>query len=201
VKLKFERFEGLTSFSIRGNITVPEVKILQIGLDSLVKQLETPLIVNLVLADIPDVLAPVLLVLKKSLPPQTKHKIHWISTMKNVGDFPTLNAFISRLTGFKHRQIGERLIIDDQIHLLHEEVAQLKVKVLEASGDEAKAHELILQNQILKEQERILKSSITFQKERLKLQTHVPTQDEESVEKLKTVRQELKKAYGMDLDL
>jgi hypothetical protein len=201
VKLKFEHFEGLTSLSVRGDLAGTEVKILQVGLESIVKDLDSPLIVNLVLAKIPEVLAPVLIAIKKTLPGQTTFKIHWISPIKNVGEFPALDTFVSRLTGFKHRQIGERLVLDDQIHELHEKVIALEARLGDVSGDAEKAHEMILRNLALKEQERILKASIHFQRERIKLQTPVPSSNKEVKVKTSEAREAIKKAYGLDFDL
>jgi hypothetical protein len=201
VKLKFERFEGLTSFSVREEISAIDVKILQIGLETIVKSLDSTLVVNLSQAKWPDGLAPVLVAIKKHLPNQTTFKIHWVSPVRGVGDFPAMPTFTSRLQGFKHRQIGERLILDDQIHELAEKLTALQAKVAEVIGDESKAHELILRHRTLKEQERILKETIHTQKERMKLQVHMPTVNEELAEKLPPLIEEVKKAYGMDIEL
>ena len=202
MKLRFERFEGLNSFSVRGEVSAPEIKILQIGLENMVKDLEAPLVVNLTQAKFQDGMAPVLQAIKKNLVPQTQHKIHWISTVKNVGDFPALNAFVTRLTGSKHRQIGERLQLDDQVHELHDRVQKMEARVAETSGDEQKAAELILQNQVLKAQERVLKETLHFQRERMKHQGHTASENpDEVVEKTATAIAEIKKAYGMDFNL
>jgi hypothetical protein len=201
VKLKFERFEGLSSFSVRGEITAAQIKILQIGLENLVKDLDSTLVVNLRLAKIDDSLTPVIQAIKKSLAPPEKIKLHWISSVKGVGDFSTLVVFTSRLTGFKHRQIGERLVLDDEIYELNQQLIELQEKVNGLSGNEDKALAHILENRTLKAQERVLKETIKHQKERLKLQVHIPTVNEELPEKMKVAREALKAAYGVEYDL
>ena len=201
MKLKFERFEGLSCFTIRGEIKASELKILQVGLESLVKDLDSTLVVNFSLATVPEALTASLIAMKKALIPPEKIKIHWISPVKNLGDFPTLPPFTSRLTGMKHRQIGERLNLDDEIYALHEKSVALLAQVAALTGDEEKAHAMILQNRILKEQERILRESIHFQKERIKLQSAVPTLNADLPEKLAAIRTEVQRIFGKDLDV
>jgi len=202
VKLKFERFEGLCSFSIRGVILSTELKLLQVGIEKIAKELDSTLIVNLSLAVVSESLTPVLQAVKKSIQsPDPKIKIHWITSLKNLGDFGTLHAFTSRLTGFKHRQIGERLVLDDLVYRLLEKEQKLQAKVDELSGTEADAHALILKNRSLKEEERILRETVRFQKERMKHQVLIPSENEELGGKRSLVREELKKIYGGDLEL
>ena len=199
MKLKFERFEGLSCFTVRGDVKASELKILQVGLELLVKDLDTTLVVNFSLATVSEAIVAPLLAIKKSLSPPDKIKIHWISPIKILGDFPALPPFTSRLTGMKHRQIGERINLDDEIYALNEKLIHLTAQVAALSGDDNKAQAMILQNRILKEQERILRESTHFQRERMKLQSAVPSLNEELPQKLATVRTEVLRIFGKDL--
>lgn len=201
MKLKFERFEGLSCFTVRGDVKASELKILQVGLELLVKDLDTTLVVNFSLATVSEAIVAPLLAIKKSLSPPDKIKIHWISPIKILGDFPALPPFTSRLTGMKHRQIGERINLDDEIYALNEKLIHLTAQVAALSGDDNKAQAMILQNRILKEQERILRESTHFQRERMKLQSAVPSLNEELPQKLATVRTEVLRIFGKDLDV
>jgi hypothetical protein len=201
VKLKYEQFEGISAFSIRGRIESTQVRLLAIGLETLVKDLQTPLIVNLGLADIDEAYLKTLLELKKILSKSTRQKLHWVGTLKGLCEFKDLGLLFSRLNGFKIRQIGERLKLEGEIHLIYAQVEQVKAQVEKLGGDESNAHKIILENRILREQQRILKNTISLQVERMKLQKLVPTQDSEYAEKVKGALEALKSGYGSDLKL
>ena len=201
MKLRFERFEGLAVFSVRGELSPSDMRILEVGLESLMKDLSFPLVLNLSLAKIQTIVIPTLQGIKKALPSQTDKKIHWISEVKNLGDYPALQAFVSRQNGSKLRQIGERLILEDQIYAFEEKSHLIQEKLSKLSGDEGEAHALIFQNQLLSAQERILKETVHFQKERMKLQVVTPESRPEIKTETTELKLELNKAYGMDLNL
>ena len=201
MKLRFERFEGLSCFSIRESVAPSDLKLLEIGLESLCKNLSETLLVNLNLALVSDSAQPALLAIKKKLPALTTQKIYWVSKTKAVGDFASIELFTSRLTGFKSRQIGERIKLEDDIHFLQEQVHALEAKVIEKGGVADRAQQLILENRIFKAQEAVLKSTIAFQVKRLKAQVKVPTDDDEIEQKIKAALAELKTYYGQDLFL
>ena len=201
MKLRFERFEGLSCFSIRGTVIPADLKILEIGLESLCKDLGETLLVNLNLALVSDLAQPSLLIIKKKLPALTNQKIYWVSKTKAIADFAAIELFTSRLTGFKSRQIGERIKLEDDIHFLQEQVHALETKVIEKGGDADRAQQLILENRILKVQEEVLKATIGFQVKRLKAQVKVPTDDEEIEQKVAAALAELKTYYGQDIPL
>ena len=201
MKLRFERFDGLACFSIRGAIRLEDLRILEIGLETLCKELQETLLVNLSLATVNDSAQAPLIVFKKKLPSLTKQKIYWVSKTKNVGDYNAIEVFTSRLTGFKSRQIGERIKLEDDIHFLQEQVNALEAKVMALGGDADRAQQIILENRILKAQESILKNSIQFQVKRTKIQAKIPLIDEEALQKIDAALGELKTYYSQDLSL
>ncbi len=189
MKLRFERFEGLCCFSIRGPVTPLQHRVLEVGLETLAKSLKEPLVVNMMLAEVSDPSTISFLTeVKKKIAEITKLKIQWITPHKPLGDYAALNIFTSRLTGFKTRQIGERIAMDDDVYELQLKVQKVESRILELGGDHDRARAIILENRVLKEQFRILHESIEFQQARMGKQTRHPSEDEESVLKIKTAQ-------------
>lgn len=206
MKLKYERFEGLGCFSIRGNLSSAQLKIVVIGLESMVHDLEETLLVNLSNAAITDpLIAPALLALKKKLATQSKQKIYWICKEKTVGDFPTTDLFISRLTGFKFRQIGDRIKLDDQLYALSEEVKYCDTKIAELGGDEQNAQKVIIENKVLRAQKRILEEATLWQDHRMKNQAHIASTDPDvttkTAEALKALKEPIKTNFGVEIEI
>jgi|GEM_PF-2391747 len=206
MKLKYERFEGLGCMSIRGFVDEAQFKLLTVGLESIAADLDETLLVNLSNAAFSDAaLLQGLAELKKKVSAHAKQKIYWICTERAIGDFPTTDLFISRLTGFKFRQIGERIRLDDQLYVLAEQVHQCETKIAELGGDEQNASSVILENKILREQKRILEQCIEWQENRLKHQVHVAATDpevpEKTAEALKAAAEAMKTAYGTEVDV
>jgi len=193
MKLKFERFEGISCFSIRGTVELSQIRILAIGLETLVKTLEEPLVVNFTLA--------ILIDLKKLLSKSAKHKVYWIGKGKGLSDFLSLSLLFQRLGGFKLRQIGERLTLEDEIHVLRARVEELKSEVDKLGGDADQAQKIVLENITLKEQNRMLNRITSFMGERMKEQTRSTPSDQEHNQKVTTALEELKTAYGMEIKL
>ena len=201
MKLKFERFEGIACFAIRGNVELSQLRILAIGLETLVKTLEEPLVVNFTLATLDPLYLKPLIDLKKLLAKSTKHKIYWIGKGKGLSDFLALNLIFQRLGGFKLRQIGERLTLEDEIYVLRAQVDELKAEVDKLGGDADQAQKIILENITLKEQNRMLNRTLTFMGERMKEQVRSTPSDPEYTQKVTTALEELKTAYGMEIKL
>jgi hypothetical protein len=201
MKLKFERFEGVACFAIRGNVELSQLRILAIGLETLVKTLEEPLVVNFTLATLDPLYLKPLIDLKKLLAKSTKQKIYWIGKGKGLSDFLALNLLFQRLGGFKLRQIGERLTFEDEIYVLRAQVDELKAEVGKLGGDADQAQKIILENITLKEQNRMLNRTLTFMGERMKEQVRSTPSDPEYTQKVTTALEELKTAYGMEIKL
>ena len=202
MKLKFERFEGLACLSLRGPIEPPHHKVLEVGLETLAKELKETLVVNLRLATFSDAITlPYLIEIKKKISALTQFKIHWISTQRGLGDFSAIDVFTSRLTGSKSRQIGERIHLDDEIYSLQLETLAIEKKILERGGDVDRAQAIILENRTLKEQSRILKQSIVWQEARLKLQSKQISFDSDLESRTQEAEADFKKANTNQVDL
>jgi len=201
MKLKFERFEGISCFAIRGPVELSQLRILAIGLETLVKTLEEPLVVNFTLAKLDPLYLKPLIDLKKLLSKNSNHKIYWIGKGKGLSDFPSLNLLFQRLGGFKLRQIGERLTLEDEISVLLSTVDELKAQVDQLGGDADQAQKIILENITLKEQNRMLSRILSFMGERMKEQVKSTPSDAEYSQKVTTALEELKTAYGMEIKL
>ncbi len=192
--------------SIRGPIDSSHFKLLIVGLESLVNDLEETLLVNLSNAAFSEpVVNQGLIELKKKLGTRTKQKVYWICKEKGIGDFPTTDLFIARLSGFKFRQIGERIKVDDHIYVLAEEVRHCEARILELGGDEQSAQKVIVENKILRAQKRILDETVHWQDYRLKNQVHVPSIDPEEPQKttdaLAALKEPVKGYFGVEVDL
>lgn len=201
MKLKFERFEGLACFSIREQLLPSHMPILQVGLETILKGLQETLVINFSLAHFDENVNQILQATKKGTASLTTQKVFWVSKAKGLGDFATLEIFVTRLNGFKHRQVGERIRLDDDVHVLQSEVKALEAKITALGGDQDRAWKIIVENRVYKEQERILKQSIKWQEDRMKVQAVVPTEDPENATQIGVVKAELKKLYGQDIDL
>lgn len=201
MKLKLERFEGLSCLSIRGHIDSSQHKILEVGVSTICKSLEEALVINLTLAQVDAATIKFLVGLKKKVATLSKFKIHWITPVKEYGDFSTFTVFTSRMTGSKVRHIGERIQLEDEVYALRLQVDAVTAKTLELGGDQHRTEALILENKSMKVQERVLKESIHWQEERMKLQEPSLSADPEFNEKLKSALAELHKLDPNKVDL
>jgi hypothetical protein len=214
VKLKYERYEGLGCLYVRGAVDITQFKLLVVGLDTLAKDLEETLLVNLSAAALDAAIVPTLVQIKKKLSASTHQKIYWVAKDKGVGDFVTIDLFLSRLNGFKFRQIADRIKLEDEVHGLSENQKQLETKEAELGGSAANARAIVLENKILREQKRILEESLVWQRARIALQepvepatklapvgTEEAVPDEELPVKIKNLKAELKKVLGVEVDL
>ncbi len=196
MKLKYEQFEGIGSFTIRGRIEAAQFRLLAIGLESLVKNTPSPLVVNLTLAPFDEAYTKNLIELKKTVQKLSRQKIYWIGKTRGLCDYPEIGLLFSRLGGFKLRQVGERLKLEDDLFGIHEQIESLKRRIEELGGDEDNAHRLILENKILREKLRILSQSVRIQEERMKVHQVTPATDSEHSEKVRTARETIKTGFG-----
>jgi regulator of replication initiation timing len=196
MKLKYEQFEGIGSFTVRGRIEASQFRLLAIGLESLVKNTPSPLVVNLTRAPFDEAYNKNLIELKKTIQKLTRQKVYWIGKVRGLCDYPEIGLLFSRLGGFKLRQVGDRLKLEDELFGLHEQIEVAKKKIDELGGDEDNAHRLILENKILREKLRILSQTVRTQEERMKVQQITSTTDPDHTEKLKTAREAIKTGFG-----
>jgi hypothetical protein len=196
MKLKYEQFEGIGSFTIRGRIEAAQFRLLAIGLESLVKNTPSPLVVNLTRAPFDEAYTKNLIELKKTVQKLTRQKIYWIGKVRGLCDFPEIGLLFSRLGGFKLRQVGDRLKLEDDLFDIHGQLVSIKKRIEELGGDEDNAHRLILENKILREKLRILSQTVRVQEERMKAQQATPVTDTEHVEKVRVARESIKTGFG-----
>lgn len=201
MKLKYERFEGLGCLYVRGPIDDRFGKLLPVGIETISKDLEESLVVNLTLAAIAPTQMPLLVDFKKRIGETTQQKIYWISKDRTIGDFPTIEILVSRMSGAKARQIGERIKADDEVYALTLKTQELQAKILQLGGDEDNAIKLIMENASLKEQKRILETIIRYQMARGKLHVLAPSQDRDIKQKTEEQLELLKQYYGKEIDL
>lgn len=201
MKLKFERFEGIACFSVRGRIELSQLRILAIGLETMIRGLEEPLIVNLSLAEFEPQYVKTLLDLKKILAKNSKQKMHWVGKAKGLTDFLSLNLLFSRLGGFRLRQIGEYLSAQDDLYELTTRSESLKTELDRLGGDGDQAQKIILENTSLKVQNRILSRTLSLLEERMKEQTKSDPSDPEHEQKVNQALTDLKTAYGEEIKL
>ena len=196
MKLKYEQFEGIGSFTIRGRIEASQFRLLAIGLESLVKNTPSPLVVNLTRAPFDEAYTKNLIELKKTVQKLTRQKVYWIGKTRGLCDYPEIGLLFSRLGGFKLRQIGDRLKLEDELFGIHEQIESVKKRIEELGGDEDNAHRLILENKILREKMRILGHSVRIQEERMKTQQVTPNTDSEHAQKISAAREAIKTGFG-----
>jgi hypothetical protein len=201
MKLKFERFEGIGSFTVRGRVELSQFRILAIGLESLVKSIEEPLVVNLTVSEIDPQYVKTMIELKTILSKNSKHKIYWIGKHRGLTDYNDIGLLFSRLGGFKLRQIGERLALDDEVFRLSARIEELKGEIDKLGGEGDQATKIVFENSILKEQNRGLKRAIQFMEARMKGQTRSDASDPEYDQKVKQALDDLKTAYGAEVKL
>ena len=201
MKLKYERFEGLGCLYVRGTVDEKFSKLLQVGVETIAKDLDETLVVNLVQAKIDLSQMKSLLDFKKKVAGTTKQQLYWIAKDRTIGDFQTIDIFITRMSGVKSRQIGERIKSDDVMYDLTTQMQNLQAKILKLGGDEDNVVKLIMENTSLKEQKRILEAVVSYQTARAKVQVLEPSKDEEILPKTNEAYDLLKQYYGKDIDL
>ena len=198
MKLKFEHFEGLSCLTVRDTVTAEQLRLFIVGLDSIAKTLDQTLVINMMLAHHDATVTNVLSQTKKKFSTHAQ-KIFWVGKEKPLADFQNIDLFVSRTPGSKMRQIAEKIKLDDEIYALTEKLKNLenREKEVEASGFDT--HNLILENQIMKEQKRILDECIVWHEQRMGLQKPVLIDNETSASEIAAQTKELVKSLKESL--
>ncbi len=193
MKLKFERFEGLSLLSVRGQIDAHDVQVLKVGLENLMKDLTEPLAINCSIASFDPKISTELQKVKKQTSTLTKQKVFWVTKDRALQDAATPELMVQKLGGSKFRQIGERIKLDDQVFLLHESIkqAEQKLKSHDSSGG-GSLDALIRENAKLRGQDRILKKLSSVIHDRMSHPSH-ETPGTGVVERNLELKAELKK--------
>jgi len=200
MKIQFNRYTELSCFTIRGNIGPNELKMLKLGFDVLFKELEETLVINLVNAEVAPELLPPFIEYKKVLAKLTKQKVFWITKAKGLGDFPKLELLLSRL-GSKARSIGDKIILEDTIYALENEVHFIESQIEQLGFDETSSRKAIQQNNMIKTEKNSLEGCLKWQRKRKPRITKVPSDVEELDLKLKATLEEVLKYLGKIVDL
>lgn len=201
MKIYYNRYTEMSCFTIRGRVGMPEWKMLQLGFDLLFKELEGMLIFNLVHAELqPDVLL-LMMEYKKTIPKFTKQKVFIISKERGLGDFPKVELFLSRFQGSKMRQIGDKIILEDQIYGLELETQAIEAQIQALGFDETSSRKEIQKNNMQKTQKKSLDGCLKWQRLRKAQMQKVPCDIEDLEMKLKSNLEEITKSLGKPIDL
>lgn len=201
MKIQYTRYTELGCFTIRGNIGTNEWKMLRLGFDILFKDLEEMLVINMMQSQIiPDMVTEIV-EYKKTIPKLTKQKVFIISKEKGVGDFPKMELFLSRFQGSKVRQIGDKIILEDQIYALEQETISIEAQIQTLGFDETTSKKEIQKNHMQKTEKKSLDGSIKWQKARKTSMQKVPSSVEDLDVKIKATLEEITKHFGKAPDL
>ena len=175
MKIHFSKFSELSCFTVRESIAKNELKMLKLGFDQLLKDLEEMLVINLVNAQISPEFLPGLIEYKKNISKLTTQKVFWITKEKGLGDAPKLELLLSRFQGSKMRQVCDRIILDDKIYELENEIATVHAQIEKLGFDETTSKKAIQKNTMAKVQKNALDACLKFQKKRQTKMKAVPS--------------------------
>ena len=200
MKIQFSRYTELSCFTVRGKIGPNELKMLQLGFDVLVKELEEMLVINLIHAEVAPEQLPAIIEYKKSMVKLTKQKIHWVTKEKGLGDFPKIEIMISRL-GSKARPIGDKIVLEDTVYGLEQEILFTQTQIEQLGFDETSSRKAIQQNNMVKTEKNALEGCLKWQKRRKTKLQKVPSDVEDLELKLKATLEEVLKFTGKIVDI
>lgn len=201
MKIAYNRFIEMSCFTIREKIGAPELKMLELGLEPIFKELEVMMVVNLVHAKIDPAFLPTVIAFKKKINSLTKQKVFWIAKYKGLGDFPKIDLMLSRFQGSKMRQIGDRINLEDQIYELEAEIATIEAQILKLDFNEAQTKKANQKNELIKMQKDALDACLKFQMKRKTKYKAVPCTIEEYELRVQATIADLQKLTGKTLDL
>jgi hypothetical protein len=201
MKIQYTRYTELGCFTVRGNIGPNEWKMLRLGFDILFKDLEEMLVINMVQTEISSEEVSAIVEYKKLIPKLTKQKVFIISKEKGVGDFTKFELFLSRFQGSKVRQIGDKIILEDQIYALEQEITSIDAQIQTLGFDESTSKKEIQKNYMQKTEKKSLEGCIKWQKLRKMGMHKVPSTVEELDIKIRATLEEIAKYLGREPDL
>lgn len=201
MKLKFERYPGMGCFYVRGQVEADKFKILLIGLDTLIKDQEEPIIIHLGHAQFTPQEIQILAGIKKKMLAAYKITQYWVCSDRAIGEFKTLELFCSRTLNTKTKYIGDRMLLDDEIFLLNEKITSVQNEIGALAGSDESVKKIILENDILKAQKEILDSSLSAQRSRMTQQALRPSDDPEIGNNIAAAHAELVKVAAQEVPL
>ena len=201
MKMHYNRFTDMGCFTIRGEIGPREWKMLQLGFNAYFKDLEEMMVINLVNATISPEVLPEIISFKKGFPNMTKQKELIVSKEKGLGDYPKFEILLTRFQGPKIRQICKRIVLEDEVYVMEQEIADFEQKIKDLGFDEGSAKKEIQKNIMIKTSNRAMEESIRALKNREKNLKPVPCEIEDYEIKLKSALEDIAKAMNKELDL
>lgn len=201
MKIHYHRYSEMGCFTIRGLVGVSEWKMLQLGFNELFKDLQEMFVINMVNAELAPAVVVEIQNYKKLFAKLTKQKVFIISKEKGVGDFPKFELLLSRFQGSKMRQIGDRIILEDQIYILERDIAAVEAQITALGFDENSSKKEIQRNIMVKTQKKSLDGCLKWQRLRKGSMQKVPTELEDLDNRIKANLEELAKALGKQVDL
>lgn len=201
MKIHYNRYTEMGCFTIRGMIGPNEWKMLQLGFNLLFKDMQEMFVINMANADISPEVVPSIQEYKKTIPKLTKHKTFIISKEKGVGDFPKFDLLLSRFQGSKMRQIGDKIILEDQIYLLEKNIAAVEAQIAALGFDENSSKKEIQRNIMAKTMKKSLEGCLKWQRLRKVNMQKVPSDVEDLENRIKANVEEIGKIVGKPVDL
>lgn len=201
MKMHYNRFTDMGCFTIRGEIGPREWKMLQLGFNAYFKDLEEMMVINLTNATMtPEVMAE-MIAFKKSFPNLTQQKVLIVSKEKGLGDFPKFEILLTRFQGPKIRQICRRIALEDEVHVIEQEIEAFEQKIKDLGYDESSAKKEIQKNIMIKTLSRAMDAQIKSLQSHEKNMTAVPTEIEDYDIKVKSALEDIIKALNKEVDL
>ena len=201
MKILYNRYTEFSCFTIRGQIGANEWRMLHLGFDLMFKSLEEMLVINLIHAEIPADVLPQMQEHKKGVAKLTKQKVFFISKEKGLGDFPKFELLLSRFQGSKMRQIGDLIILEDQVYALETEIAATEAKIQHLGFDENSSKVEIQKNYMVKAKKTSLDGCLKWQRLRKVHEQKVPSTVDDLDLKIQSTLEELITVLGKDVDL
>lgn len=156
MKLKYERYPNLSCLYVRGDVDGRNIRVLLVGLDFILKDLEEPLLLHFGNAQIPAAELKILTDLKKKLKDKTKHELIWIAKDRGIGDFMSTDLYFSRNSSSKMRSVATRITLDDQVYLLTESNIATQAKISELGGTAEDVEKVLIETEKLRGQVAVL---------------------------------------------
>ena len=201
MKMHYNRFTDMGCFTIRGEIGTREWKMLQLGFNAYFKDLEEMMVINLTNASMtPEVMAE-MIAFKKSFPSLTQQKVLIVSKEKGLGDFPKFEILLTRFQGPKIRQICRRISLEDEAHVIEQDIEAFEQKIKDLGYDENSAKKEIQKNIMIKTLSRAMSAQIKSLQSHEKNMTAVPTEIEDYDLKVKSALEDITKALNKEIDL
>ena len=201
MKIIFNRYTEMSCFTLRGLIGVNEWRMLKLGFDLMFKTLEGMLVINLINAEVSPEVLPQMLEYKKGISKLTKQKVFIVQKERGLGDFTKMELLLTRFQGSKMRQIGELIIVEDQIFALEQEIATLEAKIQQLGFDENSSKIEIQKNVMVKTKGASLEGCLKWQKGRQPSMHKVPSSVEDLDIKLKATLEELISILGKEIEI